>query len=72
MLWKRVLRAGGESADVSHRHAEVLVGINWGLVDADFVVEVRTSGASAEADVAEDVATVNILAGGDAKLARCP
>lgn len=41
-----------KTAGVGHGYAQVLVGIDWRVVDADFVVEVRTGAAAAEADVA--------------------
>jgi hypothetical protein len=45
--------------------AKVFIGIDWRVVDADFVVKMRAGGASAEAYVADGVAAVNVLAGGD-------
>ena len=49
------------------RDAEVLVGIYWGVVDADFVVKMRARGASAFSNIANHVAAVNRLPGGDCK-----
>jgi len=50
---------------VSHCHAQIFVGIDWSLVDADFVVEVRTGAPAAEADVADDFAAMHVLSGSD-------
>ena len=59
------LGAGGEAAQVGDGQAEIFVGVDWGIVDADFVVEMGAGGASAEADVADGVAAVDVLSGGD-------
>ena len=59
------LAAGLEAAAVGDRDAEVFVGIDRSVVDANFVVEVRSGGASAEANVADGVAAMNLLAGCD-------
>jgi len=61
------LRSRGETAEVGYCHAKVLVRIHGRVVDADFVVKMGTGGASAEADVAEDIAAVDVLAGGYAE-----
>jgi len=42
-----MLGAGGDSAQAGKRQPQVLVGVDWGIVDADFVVEMRAGGASA-------------------------
>ena len=39
------------------------MGIYRGVVDPDFVVKLRTGGASTEADVTEDIAAVDELSG---------
>src|SRR5262249_31768032 len=57
--------AGGGVGGLGDGEAEVLVGIDGGVVDADFVVEVGAWGAAAEAEVADDVAALHALAGGD-------
>ena len=44
------LAAGGEAAAVRDRHAEVFVGIDRGIVDADFIMKMRAGGASAFSD----------------------
>jgi len=46
---------------MSHRHAEILVRIDWGVVDANFVVKMRAGGASARSHVADGVAAMNLL-----------
>src|SRR6267154_1281749 len=51
-------------------HTEVLVGIDRSVVDSNFVVEVRTGGASAEADVADSVAAVDLLSRSDCKTGK--
>jgi hypothetical protein len=55
------LGASCEAAQVSHCDAQIFVGIDRGVVDAYFVVEVGTCGASAQTDVANRVAAVNVL-----------
>src|SRR6266404_2666293 len=57
--------AGGEDGHLREGAAQVLVRIYGDVVDADFVVEVRTGAAAAQADVAEHVAASNRLAGCD-------
>src|ERR1039458_4247354 len=59
------LASGLEAAVVGYRHAEILVGIDWSVVDADFVVEMRAGGASAHDDVADGVAAMDLLSGRD-------
>src|SRR4051812_4495730 len=44
---------------------EILVRVHRRVVDADFVVQVRPGGASAEPDVADDVAALHALARGN-------
>ena len=48
-----------------HVDAQILVGIHRGIVDADFIVKMRTGAAAAEADVADHVAAADVLAGGN-------
>src|SRR5947209_4130185 len=64
------LRARCETADVCHREPQILVGIHRSVVDAHFVVQVRTGRASAEADVADGVAAVDVLPGGDGEAGK--
>jgi len=52
---------------VGHRNAEVLVGIHWSIVDANFVVKVRSGASAAEADVADHFAAMHVLPGRDGK-----
>src|SRR5579872_5570644 len=59
------LAAGLEAAGVGDGHAQVLVGIDRSVVDTNFVVKVRAGGAAAGADVADGIAAMNLLAGGD-------
>ena len=51
-------------------HAKVFIGIDRSVVDADFVVEVRAGGAAAEADIADGVAAMHVLAGGDGEAGK--
>jgi hypothetical protein len=46
---------------VGDRNAEVLVGIDWGVVDADFIVQMGTGAATAKAYVSNDFAPVYVL-----------
>src|SRR5205085_8197332 len=55
------------TADVRHRHPQVLVWVNGGFIDADFVVEMRTGRTSAQSNVAENIAPVDELAGCNCK-----
>ena len=57
------LAAGREPAYVRYRQAQILMRIDGSVVDADFVVEVGTSAASALADVSDRVSAVYVLAG---------
>ncbi len=50
---------------MGYGHAQVFVGVDGGVVDADLVVEVGSGGAAAEADVADGVAAVDELSGSD-------
>ena len=58
------LAAGGKSAGVRDVQVEVLIRIDGRVVDADFIVEMRASRSPARADITNDVATMNVLAGG--------
>jgi len=42
-----VLAASGEAASVCDGQAQILVGIDWGVVDANFVVQVGAGAAAA-------------------------
>src|SRR5216684_2233438 len=57
------LASGAEAAAVGNGDSQVLVRIDWSVVDADFVVEVRTGRASAKTNIADDIAPVDVLAG---------
>jgi hypothetical protein len=61
------LTAGWETAGVSQRHAEVLVGIYGGVVDANFVVKVGTSRPTAFADIADHIPALHLLSRGNGK-----
>jgi len=45
--------------------AHVAPGVDWGVVHADFVVDVRASGAAADAGVADDFTALDASAGDD-------
>jgi len=60
---RTVLAASPEAAAVGDGHAEIFIGIDWSVVDADFVVKVRTGGPSAGANVPDGVAAMNLLSG---------
>src|SRR5271165_5214209 len=64
----RTLASGGEAAYVCDRQAKVLVGIDRGIVDADFVVEVRPGAATALANESDGVSAMHVLAGHDRKV----
>lgn len=53
------------AAEVGHRGAEIFVGVDGGVADADLVVEVIACGASAVADIAYDLSANDGLAGHD-------
>src|SRR3984885_560410 len=65
-----VLAASLEAATLRDSHTQVLVRIHGRVIDADFVVQVRSGGAPAGADVADGVATMNLLPGGDRKAGK--
>src|SRR5580698_2973971 len=46
---------------------QILVGIDWGIVNADLVVQVRASTVPRRADIAKDVSTANVLSNGDSE-----
>lgn len=54
---------GAEELVAEGAVAEVSPGIDRRVIEADFVVNVRAGGAAADADVTNDVAAVNLLAG---------
>ena len=45
------------------RHAEILVGVHWRVVDADFVVKVWTRRTSAQSDISNRIAPADVLPG---------
>jgi hypothetical protein len=65
---ERELRSGLAVAlfsDLCHGGAEIFVGIDGDRLDTDFVVQVRRSDASGGANISDNLATTNVLAGGD-------
>src|SRR5581483_5504197 len=52
------LRAGRQALTAVERGTQVLVRVHRGCSDPDFVVQVGTGAASAQADVAQNLATV--------------
>ena len=58
----RTLVAGDGGTEVRERGAQIFVGVDRGVVDADFVVEVRACGATGAAYVADDLAAGDRLA----------
>jgi hypothetical protein len=51
-------------------HAEVFVGIHRRVVNADFVVEVGTGGATAQANVADGIAPADMLPSDDGEIGK--
>ena len=50
--------------------SKVFVGIDWGIVDANFVMQMGSSAAAAQADVSNGIATMNILPNGDREVGQ--
>ena len=50
-----------EPAEVRVGHAQIFVGIDWNIVDANFIVKMWSSASSAVADVADGIAAVYVL-----------
>src|SRR5437899_7752635 len=50
-----------ESAGVRNREAQVFVGIDGSVIDADFVVEVGTGAAAAQTDISDGISAVHLL-----------
>src|ERR1700733_13616609 len=69
---KRLLASGGKSAAVGYGDAEILVGIDRSVVNADFIVEMRTGRTSALAHVADHVAAMHALSSRDGKAGEMP
>src|SRR4051812_32259805 len=65
--WREELHPGVGVLALGVGDAQVLIRIDGRVVDADFVVEVGAGAASAEADVADDLASVNALTRGDSE-----
>src|SRR5271157_4120338 len=47
------------------RVAKVFVRVDGSAVEMDFIVDMRSGGAAAAADVSDDVTAFDVLAGGD-------
>src|SRR4051812_39231516 len=58
------LASGSEAAVVGDRHAKVFVGIDGSVVNANFVVQVRTGGTATFSYVADYVAPLYFLSCG--------
>ncbi len=56
-----VLASGLEAAAVRDRHTQILIRIDWSVVDANFIVEVWPGGSAAQADIADGIATMDLL-----------
>src|SRR5215472_17092873 len=63
---------GSESDLLGERKAEVLVGIDGCVEDADLVVEMRAGAASALTHIAQGIATVNHLSRAHGKTGKMP
>ena len=61
-----------EAAAVGDRHAEVFVGIDWCVVNADFVVKMRARGASTGADITNYIAAMDFFAHSDRETGKMP
>src|ERR1700684_1603268 len=46
---------------------QILVGIDWGIVNPNLVVQVRAGTVPRRADIAKDVSTANVLSSGDSE-----
>ena len=64
------LAACGEAAGVGDGEAEILVGVDGSVVDADFVVEMGSGAAAAEADESDGVAALDVLSGDDGEVCQ--
>src|SRR5215467_2704494 len=58
----RSLASRREAAQMRIGHAEILAGIDWDVIDADFVMQMWPRAASAIANVADCVAAMDTLA----------
>ena len=48
-------------------HPQVFIGVDWGIADANFVVEMRSGAASGGANVADGVAAAHALSCDDSE-----
>src|ERR1700757_1035945 len=70
--WKGILAAGSEAAAVGNGDAEVFIGIDRDVVDANFVMEMRPGGASAFPNIADYVAPMHTLSSGNGETRKVP
>src|SRR5271169_4207246 len=61
-----------ESADMGHGEAQEFVRIDWSVIDADFVVQMWASAATAQPDISDSVAPANILPGDNRIVSQMP
>ena len=59
------LAAGLKTTGNRDGHAEIFIRIHWSVIDADFVVKMRSGGTSTGAHVADGVAAMDLLSGCD-------
>ena len=59
-----------ETAGVGHGEPQVLVRIDWSVVDADFVVKVGAGAATAESDVTDGISAVHMLGRNDCEVGQ--
>src|SRR3954468_1645767 len=64
---EEALVAARAQVHLSQRRAQILMRIHRRIVDANFVMHVRASAASAKANIADRVAATDMLPGGDRK-----
>ena len=63
MVREVLLASRCKSAHMRIGNAQVLVRINWDVIDSDFVVEMRAGAASAVTNVADGIPTMHVLPG---------
>src|SRR4051812_19519666 len=52
--------------------SQILVRVDWSVVDANFIMEVRAGAASAQTNVADGIATMHVLPGCDREVGKVP
>src|SRR6266446_10763549 len=50
--------------------SQIFMRINWSVVDTNFVMEVWTGAATAQADVADSIAAMDVLSGGHCEVGQ--